>query len=89
MITLQNSATTVSVYVGGYVSDKIDSDFTAHSKLTVDYSDFMAWMYQHCNVVIGCGDVVNFTISDSALNTSINSCLDNIDENLKFELVRI
>ena len=91
MKTLQNSARTVSVYVGDYANDGIDSEFAAHSILEVCYSDFMAWVYQNCNTAITYKDntldiVVNFTLSNSALNTSINMCLDSLGENLNYKL---
>ena len=94
MINLQNSARILSVYVGNYANEALDSDFNADSIIKIGYSDFMAWLYQNCNTCITFNEntleeVVNFTITSNQLNKCINNCFDTVGKKLEFKTYSI
>ena len=83
MLVLKNDNSNISVYSGHFENDDIDSDFIASNVIGLSYSDFMAWVYQYCNLITK-NNLNFFVISHKAFLNALNNANEN-DIILKYE----
>ena len=83
MLVLKNDNSNITVYNGDFESDDINSDFIASSFIVLSYSDFMAWVYQYCNLITK-NNLNFFVISHKAFLNALNNANES-DIILKYE----
>ena len=87
MIKLTNNASSISIFVGTFSTDELESDFNSQDIITMSYSDFMAWLYQFCNIITG-DYVIAFVIDPVAFNNALIAKYKATGETLEYKIMR-
>jgi hypothetical protein len=71
MKTLQNFARPLTVYVGEFATDDMQSDINLYSYFDVSYSDFMAFFYPKCEMIDTNDNKIKFLITETRLESAL------------------